>query len=276
MVLSRQLLFRSAIWEIARPRHPLTTGHLVVRLSDPSTEFGEASAADWLLCHNLARAALQDVLGAVRCAVMFAHRWHPLGSALGEPVAESSTPTFHLFGRWASETTTPGRQLALPAHRRLAEPEETLERVDAELRESLRFFAEGPFLPEQPSAVHHQRTQPPPVVPFAPGPGAGVVRAQTLVPLVATVDASRHHSVIEPASGTASIAGLLPGELVAMAASLGALPLTSGLSGFSCVAVEGESAGSAVRIHAVGRSGAEDGSPLLDVFRLPEVSLALL
>ncbi|HKU35430.1 MAG TPA: hypothetical protein VJP90_07760, partial [Paenarthrobacter sp.] len=108
MVLSRQLLFRSAVWEIARPRHPLTAGHIVVRLSDPSTEFAEPSAADWLLCHNLARAALQDVLGAVRCAVMFAHRWHPIGSAVGEPVAESSTPTFHLFGRWASETTTPG------------------------------------------------------------------------------------------------------------------------------------------------------------------------
>ncbi|MFF1832511.1 hypothetical protein [Paenarthrobacter sp. NPDC058040] len=264
MVLSRQLLFRSAVWEIARPRHPLTAGHIVVRLSDPSTEFAEPSAADWLLCHNLARAALQDVLGAVRCAVMFAHRWHPIGSAVGEPVAESSTPTFHLFGRWASETTTPGQQLALPAHRRRTEPEETLETVDSELRESLRFFAEGPL------------GQPPATAGSTPEAGAGVVPAQTLVPLVATVDASRHHSVIEPASGTGSIAGLLSGELVAMAASLTALPLTSRLSGFSCVAVEAEQPGSALRVHAVGRSAAEDESPLLDVFLLPEVSLALL
>lgn len=125
MVLSRRLLFRSGIWEIAVPRHPLTAGHVLIRLSDPSTEFTEASAADWLFCHNLARAALEDVLGAKRFAVMFANRWHPLGSAIGEPVAESSTPTFHLFARWEAESTTPGRQLALPAHHRVPEPEDS-------------------------------------------------------------------------------------------------------------------------------------------------------
>ena len=31
MVLSRRLLFRSVIWEIARPRHPLTAGHILIR-----------------------------------------------------------------------------------------------------------------------------------------------------------------------------------------------------------------------------------------------------
>ncbi len=142
MGLERRLLYRSGgFWEIARPRHPLTAGHILIRLSDPSTEFAQASASDWLFCHNLVRAALHDVLGgATRFSVMFAHRWHPLGSAIGEPVAESSTPpTFHLFGRWDGEATTPGAQLSLPAHRRVGgEPEHTLELTDTALREALR------------------------------------------------------------------------------------------------------------------------------------------
>ncbi|MET4621344.1 hypothetical protein ABIE18_002805 [Arthrobacter sp. 2762] len=264
MVLSRRLLFRSGIWEIARPRHPLTAGHILIRLSDPSTEFTESSAADWLSCHNLARAALDDVLGAKRCAVMFAHRWHPLGSAIGEPVAESSTPTFHLFARWAAETTTPGRQLALPAHHRVPEPEDSLDIVDAQIRDSLRLGVAS--IPKAPTGQAGS----------APAATSGVVPVQVPVPLVATVDAARHHSVIEPASGAASISSVLPGELVAVGTALGALPLTSGLTGFSCVAVEGGNPGSALRIHAVGRSAAEQANPMVEMFNLPEVSFALL
>jgi hypothetical protein len=264
MVLSRRLLFRSVIWEIARPRHPLTAGHILIRLSDPSTEFTESSAADWLFCHNLARVALDNVLGAKRCAVMFAHRWHPLGSAIGEPVAESSTPTFHLFGRWEAETTTPGRQLRLPAHHRVAEPEDSLDIVDARIRESLRLASAG--IPKAPTGQ----------VGSAPEAASGVVPAQVPLPLVATIDAARHHRVIEPASGAASISQVLPGELVAVGAALGALPLASGLSGFSCVAVEGGNLDPRLRIHAVGRSAAEEANPMVEVLNLPEVSLALL
>ena len=264
MVLSRRLLFRSGIWEIARPRHPLTAGHVLIRLSDPSTEFTEASAADWLFCHNLARAALEDVLGAKRFAVMFANRWHPLGSAIGEPVAESSTPTFHLFARWEAESTTPGRQLALPAHHRVPEPEDGLDIVDARIRVSLGLRA---------AIVAEAATG---QVASAPAATSGVVPVQVPVPLVATVDAARHHSVIEPASGAAAISSVLPGELVAMGSALGVLPLTSGLTGFSCVAIEGGNPGSALRIHAVGRSAAEQANPMLDLFNLPEVSFALL
>lgn len=263
MVLSRRLLFRSAFWELARPRHPLTAGHVVLRLSDPSVEFTESSAADWLYCHGLARTALREVLGASRCSVMFAHLWHPLGDAVGEPVAESSTPTFHLFARWHGETTTPGRQLALPAYRRVAEPEEDLDLVDHGLRESVRAAASGLQAP----------------LPGPGGgaePGAGVVPDAQHTPLVATVDAGRNHLVFEPASGAPGIADVLPGELVALGAALGSLPLSSRSSGYSCVAVEAPDPGGSLRVHAVGRSAAEEASPMLDVFRLPEVSLALL
>jgi diadenosine tetraphosphate (Ap4A) HIT family hydrolase len=256
--MSRQLLYRSGFWEIARPRHPLTAGHVLIRLSDPSTEFAQPSAADWLLCHNLVRTALHEVLGATRCAVMFAHQWHPLGSAMGEPVAESSTPTFHLFGRWDGETTTPGHELSLPAHRRAGVPDGDLDDTDTALREALR--GGGPD-----SAVT-----------FADQVGAAVEPVSESGPLVRAVQAGPRHTVLEPARPTARFGDLQPAELLAMAAALGALPLSGGLSGFSCVGLESESLGVPLRVHALGRSAAEEVNPLEALLRSPEVSLALL
>ncbi|MFE4196603.1 hypothetical protein ACFRJ9_12110 [Paenarthrobacter sp. NPDC056912] len=258
MGLSRRLLYRSDFWEIARPRHPLSAGHVLVRLSDPSTEFAHASAADWLHCHHLVRLALREVLGATRCTIMFAHRWHPLGSAVGEPVAESSTPTFHLFGRWEGETTTPGLQLALPAHRRGAEPDHVMEATDDAMREALR----------------HAR--PEAAVRSAGQAGSAVEPVPDFAAVVETIAAGPNHSVIEPASGRSGIAGMLPEELLAMGAALNALPLAGGLSGFSCVAVESTDKATPLRVHALGRSAAEEVNPLEVLLRSQEVSLALL
>ena len=265
MRLERRLLYRSGFWEIARPRHPLTAGHILIRLSDPSTEFAQASASDWLFCHNLVRAALHDVLGATRFAVMFAHRWHPLGSAIGEPVAESSTPTFHLFGRWDGETTTPGAQLSLPAHRRLGEPDHPLEATDAAVREALRRSRSEAAVSSGPQAgdavVPASDVGPPP---SHPGP------------LARTVQTGPRHTVIEPVRPVASVREILPAELLAMGAALAELPLGGGLSGFSCLALESETAGTPLRVHALGRSAAEVVNPMEDLLRSPEVSLALL
>lgn len=254
MVMSRRLLYRSAFWEIARPRTPLTAGHVLIRLSDPSTEFAHPSAADWLFCHNLVRGALHDVLGATRSAVLFAHRWHPLGGAIGEPVAESSTPTFHLFARWDGEATTPGLQLSLPAHRRVGEPARDLAADDDAIRESLR------------------RGVPDAMVTSDDQAGAAVEPA----PLVRTLAVGKHHSVIQPASGAASIRDVRPSELLAMGTALSGLPLAPGHSGFSCVAVESEAPGTPLRVHALGRSAAETVNPMEGLLRSPEVSLALL
>ncbi|WP_024817688.1 hypothetical protein [Arthrobacter sp. 31Y] len=265
MRMERRLLYRSGFWEIARPRHPLTAGHILIRLSDPSTEFAQASASDWLFCHNLVRAALHDVLGATRFAVMFAHRWHPLGSAIGEPVAESSTPTFHLFGRWDGETTTPGAQLSLPAHRRLGEPDHPLEATDAAVREALR------------------RSRSESAVSSGPQAGDAVVPVSDLGPplshsvsLARAVQTGPRHTVIEAVRSVASVREILPAELLAMGAVLAELPLGGGLSGFSCLALESETAGTPLRVHALGRSAAEEVNPLEDLLRSPEVSLALL
>lgn len=267
MLTSRKLLYRSAFWEIARPRHPLTAGHVLIRLSDPSTEFAHPSAADWLFCHRLVRAALADVLGATRCAIMFAHQWHPLGSAIGEPVAESSTPTFHLFGRWDGETTTPGHQLSLPAHRRTGEADHDMEATDAALREALRLArpetAVGPGA-EAGAAVG-------PVAHAGSVAGAG-----PLTGLVRAVDAGPRHTVLEPVRAVHAIGEVTTAELLAIGATLAALPRSGGAIGFSCVALEGGNSGSPLRIHALGRSAAEVENPLEDLMSSPEVSLALL
>lgn len=253
--MSRRLLYRSAFWEIARPRHPLTAGHVLLRLSDPSTEFAYPSATDWLLCHNLILTALRDVMGVVRCPIMFSYRWHPLGAAIGEPVAESSTPTFHLFGRGPGETTTPGHQLLLPAHRRVGEPLERLEATDDAIRDAL------------------VRARPAAAVPFPDGVGTAVEPILDPGGLVESTGAGRNHAVIQPIRAVGSIAEVSPAELLAMGAALGSLPLAGGLSGFSCLAPDN---GATVRVHAMGRSAAEEANPLESLLCSPEVSLALL
>ncbi|MCF3137893.1 hypothetical protein LRQ04_01385 [Paenarthrobacter sp. AR 02] len=253
--MSRRLLYRSAFWEIARPRHPLTAGHVLLRLSDPSTEFAYPSATDWLLCHNLIRTALRDVMGVVRCPIMFSYRWHPLGAAIGEPVAESSTPTFHLFGRGPGETTTPGHQLLLPAHRRVGEPLERLEATDDAIRDAL------------------VRARPAATAPLPDGVGTAVEPVLDPGGLVESTGAGRNHAVIQPIRAVGSIAEVSPAELLAMGAALGSLPLAGGLSGFSCLAPDN---GATVRVHAMGRSAAEEANPLESLLCSPEVSLALL
>lgn len=137
MNVSRRLLFASAFWEVARPRTALNAGHLLIRLTNPAKAFDLRSAADWLHCHDIARQALAEVLGASRCTVVFAHRWHPIGAAIGEPEAESSTPTFHVFGRWDAEPVTPGEQLRLPTQRRVPAAADELKEYDGGLRTAL-------------------------------------------------------------------------------------------------------------------------------------------
>ena len=256
MNLSRRLLFASAFWEVARPRTALNAGHLLIRLTNPAVAFDLRSAADWLLCHNAARQALAEVLGAKRCTVVFAHQWHPIGAAIGEPEAESSTPTFHLFGRWDGEPVTPGGQLRLPAQRRVPAPENQLLEYDGGLRAALRRSAL-----ERQSEAGRQSAEPAPVGDAVP----------ELVAVPPRFKAGAHHTVLAPASGEP---GLTPGHLLALAASLQGLTERRGVTGLSCVVPEPGSG--PLEVHAMGRSAGESVNPMQEFLDLPEVSQALL
>ncbi|NYD77078.1 hypothetical protein [Arthrobacter cupressi] len=255
MPMARRLLLRSSIWEVARPRVPLTAGHFMVRLSDPAAPFTEESAADWLLCYSAARAALDEVLRSTLCTVMFPFRWHPLGSAIGEPAAESSTPGFHLFARWPGESTTPGSQLALPAHRRRAEG--PFDELDATLRAALQRAAAAHAAAPGPDAFRDATWVRRPD--NAPGQGG----------------AAPHH-VLVPEPDVGAVSQLPPSSLLALASALEALPTGDGVTGFSCVMTEGAGPGRRLELHALGRAAGEERNPLETLRNLPEVSRALL
>ncbi|MGO4186214.1 hypothetical protein [Pseudarthrobacter sp. TAF60_1] len=259
MNLSRRLLYASDIWEIARPRTALTAGHVLIRLTNPAIAFDLRSATDWLRCHSAARQALTEVLGATRCTVMFAHQWHPIGAAIGEPEVESSTPTFHLFGRWDGEPVTPGEQLLLPTQRRVPVAPVELLNYDDGLRAALRR-----------SAVKRSAEPDP--------------RLEDALPEILSrtpeVRAGRHHTVLSPASlspaslSPASDGALTPGVLLALAASVQELTDRPGVAGLSCV-VPDPGAGR-LEVHALGRSAGEAVNPLEEFLSLPSVNQALL
>jgi hypothetical protein len=249
MSMSRRLLYASDTWEIIRPRSSLTAGHLLLRLSNPAIVFDLRSAADWLLCHNAARHALADVLGATRCTVVFAHQWHPIGAAIGEPEVESSTPTFHLFGRWHGEPVTPGEQLLLPTQRRVPAAEDQLAEYDGGLRAVLRRAALERAIESSP-------------LEDAPLP--------ELVISPPLLKAGPHHSVLSPASD----GPLTPGHMLALAAALQGLTERRGVTGLSCVVPD--PGPGRLEVHALGRSAGEYANPLQEFLALPKVSQALL
>ncbi len=284
MNLSRRLLYASEIWEIARPRTALTAGHLLIRLTNPAIAFDLHSATDWLLCHNAARHALAHVLGATRCTVLFAHQWHPIGAAIGEPEVESSTPTFHLFGRWDGETATPGEQLLLPTQRRVPVAPEKLAAYDDGLRTALRRSAveraEAQRAEDERTArarVHFAAVltddtaakctldgQAPESVPLTDRPLPGI--SATPPP----AKAGRHHTVLSPASD----GPLAPGHLLAIAAVLQGLTERRGVTGLSCLVPD--PGHGRLEVHVLGRSAGESVNPLQDFLALPNVSQALL
>jgi hypothetical protein len=274
MNLSRRLLFASGFWEVARPRTALNAGHLLIRLTNPAIAFDLHSAADWLWCHNAARQALADVLGAGRCTVVFAHQWHPIGAAIGEPEAESSTPTFHLFGRWEGEQVTPGQQLRLPAQRRVPAGAEELLEYDGGLRAALSRLALerqtdagyqfAAMVPGDTGAKSHLAEQFPPVTAPLPDLTSRTPRFQ----------AGAHHTVLSALPSASGGPGLTPGHLLALAGSLQGLLERRGVSGLSCVVPE--PGNGPLQVHAMGRSAGEAVNPMQEFLDLPEVSQALL
>lgn len=267
MGLARRLLWGSAAWEVARPRTPLTAGHLLIRLSNPATALDARSASDWLRCHKAAVAALTQVLGVTHSTLMFAYKWHALGAAMGEPVAESSTPTFHLFGRWDVEPVTPAAVLALPAHRRTPLGEDELLKIDLALRDALR--AAAAFDAELMVAEDDRDAD----------PLAGDDAATTL-PDVATgtpahpIDGG--HRVLTVQRALASISDVRPVEILALAKVLEGLAADPTVSGLSCIAPDPAVTGGRLEVHVLGRSANESRNPLVALLDSPELSQALL
>ena len=267
MGLARRLLWGSAAWEVARPRTPLTAGHLLIRLSNPAIALDQRSASDWLRCHKAAVAALTQVLGVTHCTLMFAYQWHALGAAVGEPVAESSTPTFHLFGRWDAEPVTPGAVLAVPAHRRTPLDEDELLEIDLALRDALRATA----------AFDSELTVDGDDLDV--GLLAGDKGAATL-PDVATVTPAHPidggHRVLTVQRDLASISDVRPAEILALAKGLEGLAADPTVSGLSCVAPDPAVTRGRLELHVLGRSANESGNPLVALLDSPELSQALL
>lgn len=127
----RTHLHSSTFWSVSRPKFLLTAGHFVIRLNDPSIAFGLESAADLLRCYGHLRCALTELVGATAAQLYVALHWQPVGDAIGEPLAETSTPTLHAFFTFP-DSTTAAAALRLPAHERVA-VENTLE-LDEALR----------------------------------------------------------------------------------------------------------------------------------------------
>lgn len=133
---AREHLFASTFWDVCRPKVPLTPGHFVIRLNDPSLAFDADSAADLLRCYGRLRRAVVDASGATAAQLYISRNWQPVGDAIGEPVSETSTPSLHAFFAWPGSPTA-SAALILPAHQRLPSTQ------TASLDSAVRAWADG-------------------------------------------------------------------------------------------------------------------------------------
>lgn len=127
----RTHLYSSTYWSVCRPKFPLTQGHFILRLNDPAIAFEASSAADLLHCYGHLRRAVTAITGATAAQLYIALNWQPVGDSIGEPSAETSTPTLHAFFDLPGSTTA-ASSLRLPAHQRAAM--EDTSGLDTELR----------------------------------------------------------------------------------------------------------------------------------------------
>lgn len=117
------MLRESEHWQIVRPPHSLTEGHvaLVMRHPNHGGHLTVNMAADLIATYRIARGGLHAVLGCDGFALSFAHSWQPYGRGIGEPSADwGHRPTIHVFGRSRTERLKPIRVMALPVHDRQA------------------------------------------------------------------------------------------------------------------------------------------------------------
>lgn len=245
MQVRRRTVRPGALWSVLRPLAPLTPAHLLIRLNDPSTEFNETSATDWLLNFQLTTRALTQAFGTTGCELYFAYQWLPVDDCLGEPAPEISTPTMHIFGR-LDQLRYPSHSLKsillTPAHQRNTVSAAQLEAADLKLRQAFSDIPQHELGPLEPSTPRE----------FPASTGNAGALELTLQP--------------QPAAG--SLGELAPQDLLRLGAQLGqqhAAMRASGGAGLSCwttdaaVAPDGRAA---LQLRLFGRSRKETVQPL--------------
>jgi diadenosine tetraphosphate (Ap4A) HIT family hydrolase len=269
MVTDHAVLAESAYWQILRPGHALTEGHVALRLNAAVPIGRNDVAADLLRAYRTVRAGLSAALGCDGFGVSFAWSWAPLGDGIGEPRAEWEQPTVHVFGRTPDERVKPVRVLALPAHERpaaLPAPERL--RLDRQLATAFA-HATG-------TAVEADADLPvgPPNCDGCDGCAPEVARDQELwraehVRVIRPREPlTKANVLLLPMRHVVSPGSLLPAEVVSYAERLREVRAyfadRYGTTGLSCFLNDGARAGQEtphVHLHVFGRSADESPNP---------------
>lgn len=251
--MARSLLHSSTYWSIGRPKFPLTEGHFVLRLNDPIIAFGPNSAAGLLGCYGALRQALSALRGAQGACSYLALNWQPVGDAVGEPLAETSTPTVHVFFHWAGSTKA-GSVLCVPAYERKAVTQTS--DLDSALRLYLAASAAVPPTSDaSPLAQADEATSAP-----APAPAMSGGAEFCLTPASSSGDPLPGQWTATPVVPTPYLDALEPSAILDLAHSIEAL----GAHSLARVRV---SAGTAITIWVVDSwADTEQNAPVFNIF----------
>ncbi|GAA4658534.1 hypothetical protein [Arthrobacter cryoconiti] len=245
----RSLLYSSTYWSIGRPKFPLTEGHFVLRLNDPIIAFGPKSAAGLLGCYGALRQALSALRGAQGACSYLALNWQPVGDAVGEPLAETSTPTVHVFFHWP-DSAKASSVLCVPAYERKAVTQTS--DLDSALR--LHFAASAAVPPASDASPLAQADE----ATSAPAMSAGA--AFCLTPASSSRDSLPGQWTATPVVPTPYLDALEPTAILDLAHSIEAL------GAHSLAPVRG-SAGTAITIWVVDSwADTEQNSPVFNIF----------
>ncbi|MFD2082559.1 HIT domain-containing protein [Actinopolymorpha cephalotaxi] len=264
MVTDHAVLAESAYWQILRPGHALTDGHVALRLNVGAAIDDPQVAADLLHTYRTTCAGLRAVLGCDGFGVSFAWSWVPAGDGIGEPRAEWGQPAIHVFGRTPNERVKPVRVMAQPVHARPAamRPSERT-RLDRRLAGAFAAHADGAPRPD---------SDPNPA--GCDGCGPEVARDQELwradgVRVIRPrAPLTEANVLVLPMRHVVSPASLRPAEVVSYAERLREVRAhfgdRFGATGLSCFLNDGARAGQEtphVHVHVFGRSADEPRNP---------------
>ncbi|MET9018404.1 HIT domain-containing protein [Actinopolymorpha sp. NPDC004070] len=258
------VLAESAYWQILRPGHALTDGHVALRLNDGASLDEDGVAADLLRTYRTVRSGLRSGLGCDGFGVSFAWTWVPYGDGIGEPRTEWPQPAVHIFGRAPNERVKPVRMMALPVHeRRAVTPESGREHLDRRLADAFATDAGRSPLPElgaSPADCDGCRPEVARDQELWRADGVRVIRPR--------VPQTEANVLVLPTRHVVSPASLLPAEIVSYVSRLREVRAyfadRFAATGLSCFLNDGARAGQEtphVHVHVFGRSVDEPRNP---------------